>query len=81
MWITSPARFPRYGDLNRHGLAFDRLAYRRMTDIRREAAQGEVEGVRTWFAKLGTRLPKPVADQLAEFAKRVAAMPETWRAE
>ena len=72
---------PRYDDLNWNGLQYDRAAFRKITDVRREAAQGEVEGVTGWFAKFGEHLPKALADQLAEFAKRVVAMPETWRAD
>jgi phosphoenolpyruvate carboxykinase (GTP) len=72
---------PRYDDLEWKGLQYDRAQFRKITDVRREAAQGEVEGVTGWFAKFGEHLPSALADQLAEFARRVSAMGETWRAE
>jgi phosphoenolpyruvate carboxykinase (GTP) len=72
---------PRYEDVEWTGLEYDRAQFRKITDVRREAAQGEVEGVTGWFAKFGARLPRALADQLAGFAQRVTAMAETWRPE
>ena len=72
---------PRYDDLNWNGLTFERASFEKITDVRREAARGEVEGVRTWFAKFGEHLPRELAEQLDELAARVEGMPETWRAE
>ncbi len=69
---------PRYEDLNWNGLAFDRAAYGRITDIRRDKAEREVEGVATWFAKFGDRLPAELKAEEAALAQRVAAQPETW---
>ena len=72
---------PRHDDLNWKDLDFDRASFRKITDLRREAAKGEVEGVRTWFAKFGDRLPREMTEQLAELSMRVEGMPETWRAD
>jgi phosphoenolpyruvate carboxykinase (GTP) len=72
---------PRHDDLNWDGLSFDRASFRKITDLRREAAKGEVEGVTTWFAKFGEHLPKEMSEQLAELAMRVEGMPDTWRAD
>jgi phosphoenolpyruvate carboxykinase (GTP) len=69
---------PRYEDLTWDGLAFDRAAYGRITDIRRDKAEREVEGVATWFAKFGDRLPAEMKTEEAALARRVAAQPETW---
>ena len=69
---------PRYEDLHWDGLAFDRAAYARITDIRRDKAEREVEGVATWFAKFGDRLPAEMKTEEEAFARRVAAEPETW---
>jgi len=71
---------PRYDDLHWDGLAFDRAAYRRITDIGKADAEREVAGVREWYAKFGEHLPKALETQLEALAQRVAAMPETWRA-
>jgi phosphoenolpyruvate carboxykinase (GTP) len=72
---------PRYGDLDWKGLDFDRASFQKITDLRREAAKGEIEGVKTWFAKFGEHLPREMSEQLAELAVRVEGMPETWRAD
>ena len=72
---------PRYEDLRWDGLAFDREAYRRITDIRRDKAEREVEGVKEWFAKFDDRLPAELRTELAALDKRVAAQPEVWSAE
>ena len=56
--VESPfGLMPRYEDLTWDGLAFDRAAYERITDIRRDKLQREVEGVAEWFAKFGDHLP------------------------
>ena len=62
------------------GLAYDRESYRRITDIAKADAQSEVDGVRDWYAKFGERLPKELAAELEDLAKRVATMPESWSA-
>ncbi|MGD0991796.1 MAG: phosphoenolpyruvate carboxykinase (GTP) [Gemmatimonadales bacterium] len=72
---------PRYDDLDWKGLDFDRALFRAITDLRREAAKGEIEGVKKWFAKFGEHLPREMSEQLAELAARVEGMPETWRAD
>ncbi|MGD0484213.1 MAG: phosphoenolpyruvate carboxykinase (GTP) [Gemmatimonadales bacterium] len=69
---------PRYDDLTWNGLAFDREAYRGITDIRRDKAEREVEGVATWFAKFGDRLPAEMKAEEMALARRVAAQPEVW---
>ena len=69
---------PRYEDLSWDGLAFAREAYHRISDIRRDKLEREVEGVKEWFAKFGDHLPKPLARELEGLEKRVAAQPETW---
>ena len=74
-------RMPTYDDLDWNGLAFDRTAYRKITDIRREDAQREVEGVTRWFAKFGAHLPQELDTEREALAARVAAQPETWQAE
>jgi len=80
--VESPfGLMPRYGDLEWSGLAYDRAAYRRITDIRRDEAGREADGVREWFARFGPRLPQKLGRELEALGGRVAAQPETWIAE
>ena len=80
--VESPfGRMPRYDDLEWKGLPFDREAYRKITDIGRDDAQREVDGVRRWFPKLGERLPVALQQEVARLAGRVAMQPEVWQAE
>jgi phosphoenolpyruvate carboxykinase (GTP) len=74
-------RMPRYDDLDWKGLAFDRASYGKITDVCKEDAAREVDGVATWFAKFGARLPKALVAEQQALAERVKAMPEVWRAE
>ena len=71
---------PKFEDLRWDGLTYDRESYRRITDIAKADAQSEVDGVRDWYAKFGERLPKELAAELEDLAKRVATMPESWSA-
>ena len=70
---------PRYDDLRWEGLSYARESYARITDIGKADVQGEVGGVREWYAKFGEHLPKALAAQLEDLAKRGAAMPDSWR--
>jgi phosphoenolpyruvate carboxykinase (GTP) len=72
---------PRHRDLDWKGLDYDRAAYAKITDIRKEDAQREVDSVRRWFPKLGDRLPVALKLEVARLAGRVASQPDTWRAE
>ena len=79
--VDSPfGKMPRYEDLNWSGLAFDKAAYARITDIGKADAQAEVAGVQEWYAKFGDHLPKELKAEHEALAKRVAAQPETWSA-
>ena len=79
--VESPfGRMPRYDDLTWDGLDYGRAAYEKITDIDREDAQREVDGVRRWFPKLGDRLPQALSAQLEALARRVASQLVTWRA-
>ena len=79
--VDSPfGLMPKFADLRWDGLAYDRESYRRITDIAKADAQSEVDGVRDWYAKFGERLPKELAAELEDLAKRVATMPESWSA-
>jgi phosphoenolpyruvate carboxykinase (GTP) len=79
--VASPfGLMPRYEDLHWEGLAFDREAYGRISDIRKDEAEREVEGVKEWYGKFGDHLPKPLAGELDGLAKRVEAQPEVWSA-
>jgi len=80
--VESPfGKMPRYDDLDWNGLAFDRAAYRKITDIGKADAQAEVDGVQEWYAKFGDHLPAALKAEHAALARRVAAQPETWSAE
>jgi phosphoenolpyruvate carboxykinase (GTP) len=80
--VDSPfGKMPRYEDLNWKGLAFDKAAYGRITDIAKTDAEAEVVGVKEWFGKFGGHLPKPLEAEREKLAQRVAAQQETWRAE
>ena len=72
---------PRYQDLEWRGLDYDRASYYKITDIRRDEAQREVDSVRRWFPKLGERLPVALRMEIARLAGRVGSQPDTWRAE
>ncbi|HXY69332.1 MAG TPA: phosphoenolpyruvate carboxykinase (GTP) [Gemmatimonadales bacterium] len=72
---------PRWQDLDWKGLDYGRAAYAKITDIRKEEAQREVDSVRRWFPKLGDRLPVALRLEVARLAGRVASQPDTWRAE
>jgi len=74
-------RMPRYGDLNWKGLDFDRASYAKITDIRKDDAQREVDSVRRWLPKLGDRLPIALTMEVARLDGRVASQPATWKAE
>jgi len=74
-------RMPRYEDLTWTGLTFDRAAYAKITDIRKDDAQREVDGVRRWFPKLGDRLPIELRMEVARLDARVGTQPAVWRAE
>jgi phosphoenolpyruvate carboxykinase (GTP) len=79
--VDSPfGKMPSYADLNWTGLAFDKAAYGKITDIAKADAQAEVDGVREYFAKFGDHLPKALAGEVDALAKRVAAQPEVWSA-
>ena len=68
------------GDLNWDGLAFDKAAYARISDVAKADAQAEVEGVKEWYAKFGDHLPKALAGELDKLEQRVAGQAETWTA-
>jgi len=74
-------RMPRYGDLTWKGLDFDRAAYAKISDIRKDDAQREVDGVRRWLPKLGDRLPLALRMEVARLDGRVGGQPPVWRAE
>ncbi|MFZ5608082.1 MAG: phosphoenolpyruvate carboxykinase (GTP) [Pseudomonadota bacterium] len=72
-------KMPRYQDLNWQGLAFDPVAYQRLTQIDRAAARREIEDQARLFARFGDRLPPVLeAERQAQLA-RLDEAPAVWR--
>ncbi|MBF0561474.1 MAG: phosphoenolpyruvate carboxykinase (GTP) [Alphaproteobacteria bacterium] len=69
---------PRYEDITWSGLEFTRAQFKAITDINKDGAVAEIEGIKAHFANFGDRLPKEMQAELDKFASRVSRSPEVW---
>ncbi len=69
---------PKYQDINWQGLDFDTNTYRAVMTINSEEAKAEAEDQRTFFGKMGNRLPAEMENQRQALLNRLANAPERW---
>ncbi|TVR97763.1 MAG: phosphoenolpyruvate carboxykinase (GTP) [Rhodospirillales bacterium] len=79
--VESPfGLMPRYEDITWAGLDFSREKYHGITDIEKEGALQEAQGLAEWFAKFGDSLPPELERQRKQFEERAKAAPDVWSA-
>ncbi|TVR79648.1 MAG: phosphoenolpyruvate carboxykinase (GTP) [Rhodospirillales bacterium] len=79
--VESPfGLMPRYEDLTWAGLDFSREQYHGITDIEKEGALQEAQGLAEWFAKFGDSLPPELERQRKLFEERAKEAPDVWSA-
>jgi len=77
--VESPfGLMPKHEDITWTGMEFTRDQFKSITDINKDGAVAEVEGIKEHFAKFGDRLPTEMQTELEKFAARVSKSPDIW---
>ena len=63
---------PNYEDMDWTGADFSKAQFANVTNLDKQTWQGELEGVKEWFDKMGAKLPAKLASIRDELAAKFA---------
>jgi phosphoenolpyruvate carboxykinase (GTP) len=72
-------KMPHHGDMNWHGLEFEKAQFMRLMEIDTQAAVAEVDDQKNHFDLFGPRLPEALERERQDMLRRLSGAPAKWQ--